>query len=454
MAGPNTEHRICRSRRQMPSNSGACEGGQICGIYIATMEAFTYKSGMLQAEDVSIADLVEEYGTPLYVYSRNHFVERLRSLQSAMAEVNPLVCYSVKANSNNAVIQTFLAEGAGLDIVSGGELFRALRAGADASKIVFAGVGKTREEIEYALREQILFFTVESEAEAVRISECSRKMNRTGRIAFRVNPDVDPKTHKYTTTGKKENKFGIDLEVSESMYVQAKNMSNLDVVGVGCHIGSQLTEVSPFLDTLKRLKLLIDRLRQQDIQIKYLDLGGGLGITYSEENPPHPSEYARALLEELGGFHCTLIFEPGRVIVGNAGILITRVLYTKKGPVKNFLVVDAGMNDLVRPSLYGSYHHIQPVVDRERPELLADVVGPICETGDFLARDRSLPQMEQGELLAVMSAGAYGFAMSSNYNSRLRPPEILVRGDRYELIRSRETYDDLLRGERIPDFDN
>ena len=341
-----------------------------------------------------------------------------------------------------------------MDIVSGGELYRALRAGVPPEKIVFSGVGKTEEEMVYALKKSILMFNLESPQEMLALNECAGLVGRRAPIAIRVNPDVDPKTHPYISTGLKENKFGIDLEVSESMYVQAKNMSNLDVVGVGCHIGSQLTEVSPFLDTLKRLKLLIDRLGQQDIQIKYLDLGGGLGITYSEENPPHPSEYARALLEELGGFHCTLIFEPGRVIVGNAGILITRILYTKKGPVKNFLVVDAGMNDLVRPSLYGSYHHIQPVVDRERPELLADVVGPICETGDFLARDRSLPQMEQGELMAVMSAGAYGFAMSSNYNSRLRPPEILVRGDRYELIRSRETYDDLLRGERIPDFDN
>jgi diaminopimelate decarboxylase len=273
-------------------------------------------------------------------------------------------------------------------------------------------------------------------------------------MAIRVNPDVDAHTHPYISTGLKENKFGIDLEIAQSMYAQAREMSNLDIVGVGCHIGSQLTEVSPFLDTLRRMKLLIEALRKEDIQIRYLDLGGGLGITYSEEDPPHPREYARALLQEVDGLDCGLIFEPGRVIVGNAGILVTRVLYTKEGPVKNFVVVDAGMNDLIRPSLYDSYHQVQPVIDNKRPELQADVVGPICETGDFLARERNLPRVDQGELLAVMSAGAYGFTMSSNYNSRPRPPEVLVWGDTFEVIRSRETYEDLVRGERLPDFLN
>lgn len=342
--------------------------------------------------------------------------------------------------------------GAGMDIVSGGELYRALQAGVPAEKIVFSGVGKTENELTYGLETGILMFNLESPQEMHVLNDCAARLGRRASIAIRVNPDVDPKTHPYISTGLMENKFGIDLEMSESMYAQAKEMSYLDVVGVGCHIGSQLTEVSPFLDTIKRLKLLVDRLRKQEINIKYLDLGGGLGITYSEESPPHPREYAKALLAEVEGIDCTLIFEPGRVIVGNAGTLITRVLYTKQGPVKNFLVVDAGMNDLVRPSLYGSYHHIQPVSDHSRPQLTADVVGPICETGDFIARDRTLPQVDPGELLAVMSAGAYGFAMSSNYNSRPRPPEILVRDDKFEVIRSRETYDDLLKGERIPDF--
>jgi diaminopimelate decarboxylase len=327
-----------------------------------------------------------------------------------------------------------------------------LKAGVPPEKIVFSGVGKTEEEIIYGLESGILMFNLESQQEMVAINECAGRLGHRAPIAIRVNPDVDPKTHPYISTGLKQNKFGVDLKIAEAMYVQARDMSNLEVIGIGCHIGSQLTEVSPFLDTFKRLKLLIERLQQRDIQLQYLDLGGGLGITYSEETPPHPSDYARVLVDEMDGLDCSLIFEPGRVIVGNAGVLITSVLYTKEGPVKNFLVVDAGMNDLVRPSLYDSYHHIQPVVDHKRPEIKADVVGPICESGDFLARDRSLPRAEQGEMLAVMSAGAYGFAMSSNYNSRPRPPEILVQGDRFEVIRSRETYEDLLRGERLPNF--
>jgi diaminopimelate decarboxylase len=339
-----------------------------------------------------------------------------------------------------------------MDIVSGGELYRTLKAGVQPEKIVFSGVGKTVEELVYGLETGILMFNLESPQEMVVLNECAAYLDRQAPIAIRVNPDVDPKTHPYISTGLKENKFGIDLDISESMYAQAKEMSNLEVVGVGCHIGSQLTDISPFLDTLKRMKLLIERLRKQDIHIRYLDLGGGMGISYSGEDPPHPKEYARALLAEVDGLDCSLIFEPGRVIVGNAGILVTRVLYSKEGPVKNFLVVDAGMNDLVRPSLYGSYHHIQPVITRKRSEVTVDVVGPICETGDFLARDRILPLVEPGEYLAVMSAGAYGFSMSSNYNSRPRPPEILVRGDKFAVIRTRETYEHLLRGERIPDF--
>ena len=416
------------------------------------MHHFQYRDGNLYCEEVSLETIAREIGTPFYCYSHATLSRHFHAFDTAFAEVDHLTCFSVKSCSNIAILQLFASLGAGMDIVSGGELYRALKAGVPPEKIVFSGVGKSEEEMIYGLEQSILMFNLESPQEMLALNECAARLGRRAPIAIRVNPDVDPKTHPYISTGLKENKFGIDLEVSESMYVQAKEMSNLEVVGVGCHIGSQLTEVSPFLDTLKRLKLLIDRLRQQGIEIRYLDLGGGLGITYSEENPPLPDEYARALLEEVDGVDCSLIFEPGRVIVGNAGVLVTRVLYSKEGPVKNFLVVDAGMNDLIRPSLYGSYHHVQPVVDHKRPELRADVVGPICETGDFLARDRSLPQVEQGELLAVMSAGAYGFAMSSNYNSRLRPAEIMVRGDKYEVIRARETYEDLLRGERVPDF--
>ena len=416
------------------------------------MHHFEYREGKLYCEQIAIEAIAREVGTPFYCYSHATLSRHFRAFDSAFAEVDHLTCFSVKSCSNIAILNLFASMGAGMDIVSGGELYRALKAGVPAEKIVFSGVGKTENELIYGLKVGILIFNLESPQEMYFLNDCAARLGRRAPIAIRVNPDVDPKTQPYISTGLMENKFGIDLDMSESMYAQAKEMSNLEVVGVGCHIGSQLTEVSPFLDTIKRLRLLIDRLRKQEINIRYLDLGGGLGITYSEEAPPHPKEYARALLAEVEGIDCTLIFEPGRVIVGNAGTLITRVLYTKEGPVKNFLVVDAGMNDLVRPSLYGSYHHIQPVVDQRRPQLTADVVGPICETGDFIARDRSLPQVKPGELLAVMSAGAYGFAMSSNYNSRPRAPEILVRDDKFEVIRSRETYDDLLKGERIPDF--
>ncbi len=416
------------------------------------MHHFEYRQGKLYCEDVSIETIASEVGTPFYCYSHATLSRHFRAFDSAFSEVDHLTCFSVKSCSNIAILSLFASMGAGMDIVSGGELHGALKAGVPAEKIVFSGVGKTQDELVYGLETGILMFNLESPQEMFFLNDCAARLGRRAPIAIRVNPDVDPKTHPYISTGLRENKFGIDLDISESMYAQAKEMSNLEVVGVGCHIGSQLTEVSPFLDTIKRLKLLVHRLKKQSVEIRYLDLGGGLGITYSEEAPPHPREYAKSLLAEMDGIDCTLIFEPGRVIVGNAGSLITRVLYTKAGPVKNFLIVDAGMNDLVRPSLYGSYHHIQPVFDHGRQQLTVDVVGPICETGDFLARDRSLPQVEPGELLAVMSAGAYGFAMSSNYNSRPRPAEVLVSDDKFEVIRSRETYADLLRGERVPNF--
>ena len=416
------------------------------------MHHFHYRDGELHCEAVPIQTIAQEAGTPFYCYSHATLSRHFHSFDAAFADVDHLTCFSVKSCSNIAILRLLASLGAGMDIVSGGELYRALKAGVPPEKIVFSGVGKTEDEIVYGLEAGILMFNLESYQEMLALNEYAGRLGRRAPMAIRVNPDVDPQTHPYISTGLKENKFGIDLEISEAMYVEAKNMSNLDVLGIGCHIGSQVTEVSPFLDTLKRLKILIKRLQKLDIPIQYLDLGGGLGITYSEENPPHPDDYAKMLIEEMHGLDCSLIFEPGRVIVGNAGVLVTRVLYTKQGPMKNFIVVDAGMNDLVRPSLYGSYHHIQPVVDEKRPEIKADVVGPICETGDFLARGRSLPRAEQGDLLAVMSAGAYAFAMSSNYNSRPKPPEILVRGDKFEVIRSRETLEDLLRGEIVPDF--
>jgi diaminopimelate decarboxylase len=327
-----------------------------------------------------------------------------------------------------------------------------MRAGAKPDRIVYSGVGKRREEIEYALELPILMFNVESSQELVTIDQIAGKMGTQAPVSLRVNPDVDPRTHPYVSTGLKKNKFGINLQKSVDEYLLASTLPNVKVIGVSCHIGSQLTDLGPFLDAGQRIKELVLKLRAEGIHIQYMDLGGGLGITYHQEEPPHPREYAQSLLDELNGIGCTLILEPGRVIVGNAGILVTQVLYTKEGGEKNFIIVDAAMNDLIRPSLYGSYQRIQPVQRYDRTEIVADVVGPICESGDFLAKDRKLPKVEPGELLAVMSAGAYGFTMASNYNSRPRAPEVLVAGDRFYTIREREDYDDLIKGESLPDF--
>jgi diaminopimelate decarboxylase len=339
-----------------------------------------------------------------------------------------------------------------VDIVSGGELYRALQAGVDPQKVVYSGVGKREDEITFAIENEILMFNVESSQELEVINACAGQVGKKARIALRVNPDVDPMTHPHISTGLKENKFGIDIKRSLDEYRRAQKLDNIDVVGVDCHIGSQITEMSPFLDALDRLKKLISLLREENINVRYLDLGGGLGITYNEETPPDPAEYAKAIMERARDIDCTFIFEPGRVIVGNAGILVSQVLYTKDSDGKNFIVVDAGMNDLIRPSLYESYHRIQPVIQNESPVITADIVGPICESGDFLAKKRSIPQLNQGDLLAVMSAGAYGFTMASNYNSRPRVAEVLVQDDRYYVIRKRETYEDIIRGEEIPVF--
>jgi diaminopimelate decarboxylase len=414
------------------------------------MHHFLYRDRMLFCEDVPIEAIAREVGTPFYCYSHATLTRHFLAFDSAFDAVDHLTCFSVKSCSNVAILRVLAKLGAGVDIVSGGELYRALKAGVPPERIVFSGVGKTVEEIAHALDTGILMFNLESPQELLAVNECAARLGRRAPVAMRVNPDVDARTHPYISTGLKQNKFGIDVEAAVAEYIRARDLPHLEVVGVDCHIGSQLTEVSPFVDALRRLKLLIERLRGEGIEIRYLDLGGGLGITYRDEEPPPPKEYAQVLMVETDRLDCRLIFEPGRVIVGNAGILVTRVLYLKEGPAKNFIIVDAGMNDLIRPSLYGSYHQIQPVAERERPQIRADIVGPICETGDFLARDRNLPQMEQGEMLAVMSAGAYGFSMSSNYNTRPRAAEVLVRGDRFQVIRSRETYEDLLRGEHIP----
>ncbi|MBU1183866.1 MAG: diaminopimelate decarboxylase [Proteobacteria bacterium] len=418
------------------------------------MNYFNYQDDKLFCEEVSVQKIAREVGTPFYLYSHRTLLHHFRVFDTAFAEVPHIVCFSVKANSNTAILRIFVREGGGVDLVSGGELYRALKAGADPGKIVYSGVGKREDEIDFALKTGILMFNVESDQELETINARAEILGIRAGIGLRVNPDVDPETHPHISTGLKENKFGINVEASLMVYRRAATLKNLDIKGVSCHIGSQVTKLSPFIDALGQLKELVLRLRGEGIAIRYLDLGGGLGITYDQETPPHPSEYARALIDASRNMACTFIFEPGRVIAGNAGILVTRVLYTKGNEGKRFVVVDAGMNDLLRPSLYGSFHRIQPVIRQEREKMIADVVGPICESADFLARGRKMSVFEPGELMAVMSAGAYGFSMSSNYNSRPRIAEIMVRDDRWYVIRKRENCEDLIRGEEIPEFMN
>lgn len=416
------------------------------------MHDFQYRGNELYGEDFPIAEIAKEVGTPFYLYSLNTLEKHFQAFDQSFSQVEHLVCYSAKANSNIAILRIFARRGAGVDVVSGGEIFRALKAGTPPERIVYSGVGKRADEIEYALELPILMFNVESAQELVTIDRLAGQMGTQARVSLRINPDVDPHTHPYISTGLKKNKFGIDIQKSMDEYILANTLPHIKVIGVSCHIGSQLTEVGPFVESVRRIKELIWRLRQEGINIRYIDLGGGLGITYHQEEPPHPRDYAQALLNELDDIDCTLILEPGRVIVGNAGILVTKVLYTKDTGEKNFIIVDAAMNDLIRPSLYGSYQRIQPVLKKDRVEIVADVVGPICESADFLARDRKIGKVEPGELLAVMSAGAYGFSMSSNYNSRPRAAEVLVNKDRFYIIRQREDYEDLIKGEYIPDF--
>ena len=416
------------------------------------MHYFHYVDNHLWCEDVPVSTVAEAVGTPFYLYSHRTLKRHFEVFDAALADIPHLICFSAKANSNGAILRIFIREGSGVDIVSGGELYRALEAGADPRKIVYSGVGKREDEIRYALENDILMFNVESSQELEAIDGCAGRMGTVARISLRVNPDVDPMTHPHISTGMKENKFGIDIKRSLEEYRHAVKLDHTEVIGVDCHIGSQITQIAPFIDALARLKALISSLRGEGIGIRYLDLGGGLGITYDQETPPHPADYAKAIMDQARDMDCTFIFEPGRVIVGNACILISRVLYTKTNAEKRFVIVDAGMNDLMRPALYDSYHKIQPVELSGREEILSDVVGPICESADYFAKGRSIPRLERGDLMAVMSSGAYGFSMSSNYNSRLRAPEVLVRDDAFHVIRSRETPMDLVRGESIPEF--
>lgn len=417
------------------------------------MHFFQYRNGELYCEDVPLARIAKEVGTPCYVYSHATLIRHFRAFDSAFQNVPHIVAYAMKANSNLAILRLMACEGSGADIVSGGELFRALRAGIPPRKIVFAGVGKSREEIRFALETDVLMFNVESSAELRVIDEVAAELGRRARVALRINPDIDPKTHPYISTGLKKSKFGISADRALDEFKLAQSLKHIEVVGVHKHIGSQLTDVTPFVDALKKVLALVENLKAHGANIRYINIGGGLGITYSNEEPPPPQELAQAISPLIRDLKCVLIMEPGRVIVGNAGILVTRVLYKKDGEAKRFMIVDAAMNDLIRPSLYGAYHEIRPVRESPSPQVVTvDVVGPVCESGDFLAKDRTMPDVNPGELLAVMSAGAYGFVMASNYNSRPRPPEVMVKGSEIAVIRAREEYADLIRGEIIPEF--
>ncbi|HHH35384.1 MAG TPA: diaminopimelate decarboxylase [Gammaproteobacteria bacterium] len=413
------------------------------------MDHFVYRDDCLHAEDVSLEQVAAVHGTPCYVYSRATIERHWRAFADVFAGHDHLICYAVKANSNLAVLNLLARLGSGFDIVSAGELERVIRAGGDPGRVVFSGVAKSEAEIRRALEAGILCFNVESLSELHRIDRVAGTMGRRAPVSLRVNPDVDARTHPYIATGLRENKFGIDFREAPAAYEIAAALANLEVVGLDCHIGSQLTEIAPFVDALDRLLDLVDALRGMGIGLRHLDVGGGLGIRYRDESPPPPAEYARALLARLEGRGLTLLIEPGRAIVGNAGVLLTRVEYLKHGTEKDFAIVDAGMNDLLRPALYGAWQEIVAVTPRR--DLVPrryDVVGPVCETGDFLGKDRELA-LREGDLLAVRSAGAYGFTMSSNYNSRPRAAEVMVDGTAMHLVRARETLDDLCAGESL-----
>ncbi|ABK46225.1 diaminopimelate decarboxylase [Magnetococcus marinus MC-1] len=415
------------------------------------MDYFHYQDDQLFCEEVALEQIAQAVGTPFYCYSERTLLHHLQVFQQAFASQDSLICYSVKANSNLAVLDALAKQGAGFDIVSGGELERVRRVGCPGERVVFSGVGKSRAEIQAALAYGVRMFNVESIPELQRIQEVALAMDVAAPVTLRINPDVDPKTHPYISTGLKRNKFGIPFGEAVAVYQQAAQMSHVQVVGLDCHIGSQLTQLSPFVDALKRVMVLIQALKGHGIEIKNLDLGGGLGIPYEDgDTPPSPAELAAALLEQLDGMPVTVILEPGRAIVGNAGVLVTRVEYVKKGEQRHFVITDAGMNDLLRPAIYNAYHGVIPLQRKfDREEQVVDVVGPICETGDFFARDRYLSEVYQGELLAVRSAGAYGFVMSSNYNTRPRVAEVLVRGDRYAVVRKRESVAQLLENESL-----
>lgn len=413
------------------------------------MDHFNYRNNNLYAEDVALCDLAAQHGTPCYVYSRATLEHHWRVFDQALDGQPHLICYAVKANSSIAVLQVLARLGSGFDIVSAGELQRVIRAGGDPARTVFSGVGKRADEMRFALHTGIRCFNVESDVELERLDKVAGEEGKVAPVSLRVNPDVDARTHPYISTGLRENKFGVDVDTALDTYRRATELEHVDVVGIDCHIGSQLTDLAPFTDALDRILGLIDRLQDEGITLKHIDMGGGLGIPYTDcDKPPSPDDYARALLEKLSGRSLELLLEPGRAIAGNAGILLTRVEYLKHTADHNFAIVDAAMNDLQRPALYNAWHGVIPVDPRIGGAMLYDIVGPVCETGDFLAKNR-LMTLATGDLLAVRSAGAYGFTMSSNYNTRPRAAEIMVDGKQMHVIRERETFDDMVRGEHL-----
>lgn len=420
------------------------------------MHHFHYVDDRLRAEDVPVERIAAEVGTPFYCYSTATLERHYRVFKEAFAGIPTLVCYAMKANSNQAVLATLARLGAGMDVVSEGELRRARAAGVPGERIMFSGVGKTAGEQAFALDQDILCFNVESEPELVQLSQVASGKGRTARVSVRINPDVDARTHAKIATGKAENKFGIPWERAREVYALAASLPGIEVAGIDMHIGSQITELEPFDAAFSRLGGLIAALRGDGHAIDHVDLGGGLGIPYQDNNepPPHPDAYAQVVRKHVENLDCTVIFEPGRMIAGNAGILVTQVLYVKEGAAKTFVVVDAAMNDLIRPTLYDAYHEIRPVLrpGPEHPRMHADIVGPVCETGDYLGQDRDIPAVAAGDLLAVHSAGAYGAVQAGSYNSRLLVPEVLVNGDRYAVVRPRPSYEDLISADRLPDW--
>jgi diaminopimelate decarboxylase len=416
---------------------------------VSGFPSFSYRNGSLFGESVELNRIAQEFGTPCYIYSRAALTAAYREFDAAFGPRDHLVCYAVKANSNLAILNLFARLGSGFDIVSGGELRRVLKAGGDPKKVVFSGVGKQPAEMRAALDAGILCFNVESEAELRVLDQVAGEMNKIAPVSLRVNPDVDARTHPYISTGLKENKFGIPFDEAESLYVSSHAFSNIRVAGLDCHIGSQLTELGPFVESCKKMLSLLDRLEAHGLQIDHLDLGGGLGIRYSGENPPLVREYVDVLCAGIGQRKQRILIEPGRALVGNAGVLLTRVEYLKHTPHRDFAIVDAAMNDLMRPALYDAYHEILPVIAENASSAKTyQVVGPVCETGDFLGHDRTLA-LRQGDLLAIMSGGAYGMSMSSNYNTRPRAAEVMVDGDCVHLIRERESIEQLITGEKI-----